>query len=182
MWCCPQIGCGWINGAVYRQGAISRAGPTCHRGSSLTPLPKPFPTGPLPPLPKPFPKISLIGGKNPNLIGGGDHIVPSSYPFPMKDTKTAEVPTMEINATTVEAIIHNIAATARIKPANSASAMPRGRPSIGGDHIPSQAHGKCSSSSRHLHVLGNRINAPFWSPARCLCHQRWDQVTAYVST
>ena len=131
MWCCPQTGCGWINDAVYRHGAVSRVGPTCHRGSSLTPLPKPFPTGPLPPLPKPFPRISLIGG--------GDHIVLSSDPFPMKDTKTVEVPTTKINAMTVEAIVHNIAATMQIKPADGASVMPRGRPSIGGDHIPSLA-------------------------------------------
>ena len=44
----------------------------------------------------------------------------------MKDTKTAEVPTTVINATTIEAIIHNIAARAQIKPVDDTSTMPKG--------------------------------------------------------
>ena len=54
-------------------------------------------------------------------------VLPSSDLLPMKDTKTAEVPTVVLNETTIQAIIDNIAATTQIKPTDGASAMPRGR-------------------------------------------------------
>jgi hypothetical protein len=45
--------------------------------------------------------------------------LPSSDPLLMKDTKTAAVPTVVINAKIIEAIAYNIAATAQIQPSMS---------------------------------------------------------------
>jgi hypothetical protein len=46
-------------------------------------------------------------------------LLPSSDPLLMKDTKTAAVPTVVIDAKTIEAITYNIAATAQIQPSMS---------------------------------------------------------------
>ena len=46
----------------------------------------------------------------------------SSDPFLMKKTKTAAVPTVVIDATTIEAIVYNIAATAQIQHSMSVKA------------------------------------------------------------
>ena len=47
---------------------------------------------------------------------------PSSDPLLMKDTKTEAVPTVVIDAKTIEAIVYNIAATAQIQPSMSVKA------------------------------------------------------------
>jgi hypothetical protein len=49
--------------------------------------------------------------------------LPSSDPLLMKDTKTAAVPTVVIDAKTIEAIAYNIAATAHIQPSISEPAV-----------------------------------------------------------
>ncbi|KAK1641687.1 hypothetical protein QYE76_059492 [Lolium multiflorum] len=45
--------------------------------------------------------------------------LPSSDPLLMKDTKTAAVPTVVIDATNIEAIAYNIASTVQIQPSMS---------------------------------------------------------------
>jgi hypothetical protein len=45
--------------------------------------------------------------------------LPSSDPLLMKDTKTAAVPTVVIDAKIIEAIAYNVAATAQIQPSMS---------------------------------------------------------------
>jgi hypothetical protein len=49
--------------------------------------------------------------------------LPSSDPLLMKDTKTAAVPIVVIDAKTIEAIAYNIAATAHIQPSMSEPAV-----------------------------------------------------------
>jgi hypothetical protein len=49
--------------------------------------------------------------------------LPSSDPLLMKDTKTAAVPIVVIDARTIEAIAYNIAATAQIQPSSDPSLM-----------------------------------------------------------
>ncbi|KAM0857360.1 hypothetical protein ACQ4PT_048542 [Festuca glaucescens] len=51
--------------------------------------------------------------------------LPSSDPLLMKNTKTAAVPTVVIDAKNIEAIAYNIAATAQIQPSMLTAAVPR---------------------------------------------------------